>query len=100
VPLARLVSAECPRLLLRGLMTIGPLEPRPDSRHFEQLAECRAAVARELRVEEASLELSMGMSGDYEEAIRKGSSIVRLGSTIFGARPPKPAPEQQQQQQQ
>ena len=31
----------------------------------------------------------MGMSGDYELAIRLGSGNVRVGSTIFGARPPK-----------
>lgn len=42
--------------------------------------------------DEKTLELSMGMSGDYELAIQMGSTNVRVGSTIFGARPPKDAP--------
>ena len=44
-----------------------------------------------MEVDAAALVLSMGMSGDYEEAIKRGSSSVRVGSTIFGARayPPR-----------
>ncbi|KMU75235.1 hypothetical protein CISG_04183 [Coccidioides immitis RMSCC 3703] len=38
---------------------------------------------------EEKLELSMGMSEDFEGAIAMGSNEVRVGSTIFGARPPK-----------
>lgn len=43
-------------------------------------------MAQELKVEEGSLELSMGMSADFEEAIRMGSTSVRIGSSIFGTR--------------
>ena len=39
-----------------------------------------------MNLAEANLELSMGMSNDYEEAIRMGSTNVRVGSSIFGAR--------------
>ncbi len=39
-----------------------------------------------MQVREASLELSMGMSSDFEEATRMGSTSVRVGSSIFGAR--------------
>jgi len=35
-------------------------------------------------------DLSMGMSGDYAEAIRFGASSVRVGSALFGQRPPRP----------
>ncbi len=68
-----------PGLELRGLMCIPPAEgdPRP---HFAGLRALRDAV-------DASLpDLSMGMSGDYEAAIAEGSTIVRVGTAIFGAR--------------
>jgi uncharacterized pyridoxal phosphate-containing UPF0001 family protein len=53
---------------------------------FETLAKCRDSVAEALDVEPKSLELSMGMSGDFEEAIKFGSTNIRVGSTIFGER--------------
>ncbi|CAM9249883.1 unnamed protein product [Choristocarpus tenellus] len=81
--LARHLREKCPMLELRGIMTIGA---PGDLDCFDRLAACRALVAAGLEVEEGSLELSMGMSGDFEEAIRKGSTNVRVGSTIFGAR--------------
>ena len=43
-------------------------------------------MAEGIGVTETDLELSMGMSNDYEEAIRMGSTNVRVGSSIFGAR--------------
>ncbi|HVI23498.1 MAG TPA: alanine racemase, partial [Myxococcales bacterium] len=50
--------------------------------HFRRL--------RELRDELGVLpELSMGMSADYETAIEEGATIVRVGTAIFGERPPK-----------
>ena len=73
----------CPELALVGLMTIGA---PGESSCFDALCECREAVARSLGVEPRSLELSMGMSGDFEAAIAKGSDSVRVGSSIFGAR--------------
>lgn len=81
--LASHVSERCGSLRLAGLMTIGAAG---DSRCFDALVACRAKVAAELNVSEDALELSMGMSGDYEEATRAGSSSVRVGSAIFGAR--------------
>ena len=75
--------SECPRLELQGLMTIGaPGDPSC----FDKLGKCRDEVAEALGQEPASLVLSMGMSGDFETAIARGSSSVRVGSTIFGAR--------------
>ena len=46
---------------------------------------------RELFSNNQQVELSMGMSGDYEAAIEEGATIVRVGTAIFGARPPKGA---------
>jgi uncharacterized pyridoxal phosphate-containing UPF0001 family protein len=53
---------------------------------FDRLVECRSEVGVALGVEEDTLKLSMGMSGDFETAIAKGSTRVRIGSTLFGAR--------------
>ncbi|KAG5181979.1 hypothetical protein JKP88DRAFT_269998 [Tribonema minus] len=81
--LAKHVVEDCPNLELKGLMTIGAPD---DFECFNRLAACRHEVAEALGVDAASLELSMGMSGDFEEAIARGSTSVRVGSTIFGAR--------------
>jgi pyridoxal phosphate enzyme (YggS family) len=83
VELSKYIVDECPSLKLMGLMTIGAIGDISD---FETLAECRDTVAQALGVSVDSLELSMGMSGDYEEAIKYGATNVRVGSTIFGAR--------------
>lgn len=64
-------------LTVEGLMCIPPVEAEP-APHFAMLAEM--AQRHGLR------ELSMGMSGDFEAAIRAGATYVRIGSAIFGAR--------------
>jgi len=81
--LVRTVADECPNISVDGLMTIGA---PGDYGCFDTLAGCREEVAGALGVEPGSLELSMGMSGDYQEAIARGATSVRVGSTIFGAR--------------
>jgi PLP dependent protein len=53
---------------------------------YIRLAACREKLAQDLEVDVNSLELSMGMSNDFENAIARGSTSVRVGSTIFGAR--------------
>ena len=70
-------------LVIAGLMTIGAPE---DFTCFDRLAASRIEVAAALGVDPSSLALSMGMSGDYEAAIARGATNVRVGSTIFGAR--------------
>lgn len=81
--LAAHVAANCPGLQLVGLMTIGAPD---DARCFETLRACRDDVAAKLGVGADALELSMGMSGDFEAAVAAGSNSVRVGSSIFGAR--------------
>lgn len=66
------------KLPLRGLMCIPPVEDEP-SPHF--------ALLREMARRHDLLDLSMGMSGDFELAIRLGATHVRIGTAIFGARP-------------
>ena len=53
------------------------------------MVETRERVAEALGIPKEELELSMGMSADFEGAIVAGSNEVRIGSTIFGERPPK-----------
>jgi PLP dependent protein len=81
VELCRSILDECPSLTLMGLMTIGA---PGDLNCFKVLAKCRDETLKALDLE--SLELSMGMSDDFPEAIAHGATNIRVGSTIFGAR--------------
>lgn len=83
IRLCRHIHENCTRLHLRGVMTIGA---PGDVECLEKLGACRDTVEEALGVDTNSLELSMGMSGDFEAAIEKGSTNVRVGSTIFGER--------------
>jgi pyridoxal phosphate enzyme (YggS family) len=69
--------APLPGLELRGLMCIPPAEgdPRP---HFRAL--------RAMRDRLGLADLSMGMSGDWREAVEEGSTLVRIGTAVFGPR--------------
>ncbi|KAF2837693.1 hypothetical protein M501DRAFT_1006272 [Patellaria atrata CBS 101060] len=93
--LAKHVMEKCPHLKLGGLMTIGAIArsqattEENENEDFIKLKEVRDKVAGDLGVEQESLELSMGMSADFESAIRLGSNEVRVGSDIFGQRPPR-----------
>ncbi|XP_060972986.1 uncharacterized protein LOC115707711 [Cannabis sativa] len=86
VELAKHVSLRCPNLEFSGLMTIGMLDYTSTPENFKALANCRTEVCKALGITEEQCELSMGMSGDFELAIEMGSTNVRIGSTIFGAR--------------
>lgn len=95
--LARFIREKCPRLKLQGVMTIGAIArsrattPETENEDFVRLRETRDHIVAELGLggDEAGLELSMGMSSDFEGAITLGSDQVRVGTTIFGDRPPK-----------
>lgn len=84
IELARAVAA-LPGLRLRGFMAIPEPTPDPAQQHarFRMLAEL-LAQAREAGLEMDTL--SMGMSADLEAAIAEGSTLVRVGTAIFGAR--------------
>lgn len=90
VTLARFIVTECPHLTFQGLMTVGrqghPLEegPNPD---FQMLAHCSASLQQTLRLSRP-LELSMGMTADFQHAISMGSTSIRVGTALFG-RPPQ-----------
>lgn len=73
-------------LRLIGLMTIGAIDDSEEPEAFRILSEERDKVASAIGCDAKSLKLSMGMSDDFEAAIRMGSDSVRVGSKIFGAR--------------
>ncbi|WBY00384.1 YggS family pyridoxal phosphate-dependent enzyme [Ramlibacter tataouinensis] len=78
--------ARLPALRLRGLMTIP--EPAPDFEAQREVHARAAALLRQLQAEGLALDtLSMGMSADLEAAIAAGSTMVRVGTAIFGGRP-------------
>ncbi|XP_077227154.1 uncharacterized protein LOC143860417 isoform X5 [Tasmannia lanceolata] len=86
VELAKHVRLGCPNLEFSGLMTIGMLDYSSTPENFKTLSNCRIEVCNALGIAEDQCELSMGMSADFEQAIEMGSTNVRIGSTIFGAR--------------
>ena len=79
---------ELPNLNVAGLMTVGPMAGENEAARpaFRRLREIRDMLADATPGADLA-ELSMGMSGDYEAAIQEGSTIVRLGTAIFGPRP-------------
>lgn len=95
ITLCKHVIDSCPHLQLIGLMTIGAIArskettAENENEDFVALRETRDKVAKDLGWEAGKLELSMGMSADFEGAIGMGSDEVRVGSEIFGERPPK-----------
>jgi uncharacterized pyridoxal phosphate-containing UPF0001 family protein len=94
------IIENCPKLHFQGLMTIGSQQEsfasseRPNQ-DFETLKQTRDVLEEMLRAnpvlsarwgENGQLLLSMGMTADFEAALRAGSHIVRVGTGIFGAR--------------
>ncbi|XP_069474061.1 pyridoxal phosphate homeostasis protein [Ambystoma mexicanum] len=83
------IIKKCPSLEMVGLMTIGSYGydlsqgPNPD---FQMLLSLREEVCDQIKLPREKVELSMGMSGDFEHAIEVGSTNVRIGSIIFGER--------------
>lgn len=80
--------AELPHLRLRGLMAIPAPTDDPVQQHraFKAVAE----LSEQLKLAGLPLDtLSMGMSSDLEAAIAEGSTLVRVGTALFGARPAK-----------
>jgi len=87
--LARAIAA-LPRMRLRGIMTIP--EPAADFAAACAVHGRTRSLFDALNAAGLALDtLSMGMSNDLEAAIQSGSTMVRVGSAIFGERPPRPA---------
>lgn len=76
-------------LSIQGLMTMPPWfdDPEDARPYFVTLRELRDKITEENIPNVEMRELSMGMSGDYLVAVEEGATIVRIGTSIFGARP-------------
>ena len=77
-----------PRLEIHGLMTVPPWAPDPEKARpvFRQVRELKERCEQILG---APLpHLSMGMTDDFEVAIEEGATIIRVGTALFGTRPP------------
>ena len=69
---------------VRGLMTIPPIDEA--EKYFEKMRRLYIDISSK-RLDNVSMDfLSMGMSGDFEQAILHGSNIIRIGTMLFGAR--------------
>ncbi|MBU0485602.1 MAG: YggS family pyridoxal phosphate-dependent enzyme [Proteobacteria bacterium] len=81
---------ELPNLQIKGLMTMPPFLPDPEAvrPYFRQLRLLAEKLEKSgLLGLHGKVELSMGMSGDFEVAIEEGATLVRVGTAIFGDRP-------------
>jgi hypothetical protein len=75
---------------VQGLMVMPPLSPDPEMvrPYFRQTRELACSLRDQgLLAAKGKIELSMGMSGDYEVAIEEGATLVRVGTALFGKRP-------------
>ena len=79
---------EIKNLNVRGLMTIGPntKDIKKTQNAFKSLRKIKDNLNSQLPPNKQLVELSMGMSGDYETEIKEGSTMIRLGTALFGKR--------------
>ena len=84
---AAVLARELPHVRVRGLMTIPPVETVPHGNlvYFEKMHRLYVDINEKIYDNELEY-ISMGMSGDFADAIRAGSNMVRVGTAIFGAR--------------
>lgn len=81
----------CQSARLTGLMLLPPAVQDPDAvrPYFAKLRNIRERCLGEVARPAMLTELSMGMSHDFEVAVEEGATLVRVGSAIFGSRPPR-----------
>lgn len=85
-------AAAMEHVRLRGLMAIPPVaaEGRRNLPYFMEMQQLFVDITRILGDNVSDIDcLSMGMSGDFEDAISAGATLVRVGTAIFGPRPPR-----------
>lgn len=76
---------------LRGLMAIPPISQHPGDNipYFSRMKQLFVDIKEKMAHNQDDMDcLSMGMSGDYEDAIAQGATMVRVGTALFGPRPP------------
>ena len=85
------LAGSLPNVCLCGLMAIPPIshEPGANRPYFSTMRELFVDSKRKMSDNQNRfLCLSMGMSGDFEDAIAEGATLVRVGTALFGPRPP------------
>ncbi|MCC8182661.1 MAG: YggS family pyridoxal phosphate-dependent enzyme [Clostridiales bacterium] len=85
------LAARLPGVSPRGLMAIPPVTeiPRGNEQYFAEMQQLFVDIRGKMYDNKVSIDcLSMGMSGDFAEAIAHGATQVRIGTALFGARPP------------
>ncbi len=85
------LAAALPGIRLRGLMAIPPAAQlsRGNGRYFAEMHQLFVDIKAKTYDNRSSMDcLSMGMSGDFADAIANGSTEVRIGTALFGQRPP------------
>ena len=85
------LAAGCPHVRLRGLMAIPPVSTLPGAnrRYFSEMRNLFVDIMKKMSDNQSVMDcLSMGMSADYEDAIAEGATLVRVGTALFGPRPP------------
>ena len=77
-----------PHIRVRGVMTMPPFFDDPEAArpYFAELQRLSESIAAQQIAGVEMVELSMGMSGDFEAAIEEGATLVRVGTAIFGKR--------------
>ncbi len=86
-------ALELPHIRLRGLMCIPPVVvPGASNRKFfAQTRQLYVDIRSKIADNDSDMDcLSMGMSGDFEDAVEEGATLVRVGTALFGPRPPVP----------
>lgn len=84
-------ALQLPNIRLRGLMCIPPVVVSGDSnrKFFAQTRQLFVDINTKIADNNPDMDcLSMGMSGDFEDAIEEGATLVRVGTALFGPRPP------------
>ena len=82
------ILASCPNIRIRGLMCIAPFEDNPEYAR-EYFAAVKRLYDEYKKIDEPRIDfkyLSMGISNDFEVAIEEGSTLIRVGTSIFGVR--------------
>ena len=85
------LTQELEHVRLRGLMAIPPIaqEPGANRPYFAAMRQLFVDIKGNLPHNQSNMDcLSMGMSGDYPDAIAEGATLVRVGTALFGPRPP------------
>lgn len=84
-------ACRCPHVRLRGLMAIPPISALPGAnrKYFSRMRNLFVDIMSKMSDNQSVMDcLSMGMSADFEDAIAEGATLVRVGTALFGPRPP------------